>query len=304
MDKSPTLTIFTPSYNRAKFLKRLYDSLISQSDYDFEWLLVDDGSSDNTEEYMTSLIQRNTPFRIKYFRQQNGGKHRAINFGVSQSQAKWFFILDSDDWITPNAVSLIKKRILEIKENHDFCGIAGLRVTPDFKTIGTECQYDKLDSDFFEYRYKHRIVGDRAEVLRTEILREYRFPEFKGENFLGEAVVWNQIAEKYKLRYTSDKFYICEYQAGGLTDTFSKMMDKNPKGAMSNQLSIIKHRNCPILFWLLANYFYFKYRRIAQTNKIVIPRDLNPTIKMRITSILNPLIGTSLVLIKYLKKHH
>lgn len=290
MIESTLLTIFTPTYNRAHFLYRLYKSLERQIDFDFEWIVVDDGSSDNTPSLMKKLCSMGSPFPIKYIQTNNGGKHRAINKGVKKASGQWFLILDSDDWLSNDAVAIIKRRITTIKNDNRYCGITGLRVTPELKTIGTECKYETLDTTFFDYRFKFKIHGDRAEVIKTDIMREHPFPEFENEKFLGEAVVWNGISSKYLTRFTNDKFYICEYQPGGLTDTFNKKMDENPFGAMLNQLSIIKHKNCPLTFWLFANFKYWHYRKIAKKLMQRIPNNLNPTIKMRICALLNPMI--------------
>ena len=284
------LTVFTPTYNRAHTLRRLYNSLTCQSSFDFEWIVVDDGSTDDTEDLITELSKRNKKFPIIYCKQSNGGKHRAINRGVKMAHGDYFIILDSDDWFSDNAIEIIKKRVSEIQHDDKFCGIAGLRVTPELETIGTECSYEILDTTFFNYRFKLRVNGDRAEVIKTNIMREYPFPEFENENFLGEAVIWNNIASKYETRFTNDRFYICEYQPGGLTDTFEKRMETNPLGAMLNQLSIITHKDCPLAFWLFANLNYWRYRGIAKSSKLIIPGSLAPTKKMKACILLNPMI--------------
>lgn len=304
MRRTISITIFTPTYNRALLLKRLYASLLQQTDSDFEWLVVDDGSIDNTAELMKEIISKNNRFIIRYIRQENGGKHRAINQGVRLASGSWFLILDSDDWLADDAVAIIKGRTKEIENDRRFCGIAGLRVTPDRITVGTECDYTILDSDFFEYRYKYRIKGDRAEVVRTDIMKEYPFPEFDGERFLGEAIVWNSVSRKYITRFTDDKFYICEYQPGGLTDTFNKMMENNPLGAMLNQLSVTTHPKCKLSYWFLANLNYYHYRYIAKQKRAVIPKELQPTLLMDICSILNPLVNIAFKLYKTTRLLH
>lgn len=301
MTKSILLTIFTPTYNRAHFLNRLYESLERQTDFDFEWIVVDDGSSDNTPSLMKELCSMESAFPIKYFQINNGGKHRAINKGVKEASGKWFLILDSDDWLSNDAVALIKRRITTIENDDRFCGIAGLRVTPELKTIGNECYYETLDTTFFDYRFKLKIHGDRAEIIKTDIMREYPFPEFESEKFLGEAIIWNSMSSQYLTRFTNDKFYICEYQPGGLTDTFNKKMDENPFGAMLNQLSIINHKNCPLEFWLFANFKYWHYWKIAKRLKQSIPSNLNPTVTMKIFSLFNPIICNTVKLRKRIK---
>ncbi len=108
------LTIFTPTFNRKRLLGRLYKSLLNQTDTDFEWILVDDGSTDGTCEWIVSLPQ--TPYKFKYIRTSNCGKHIAINRGVAEASGKWFFIVDSDDYLIPEAVAKLKELIKQTKD--------------------------------------------------------------------------------------------------------------------------------------------------------------------------------------------
>ncbi len=277
----PLLTIFTPLYNRKSFLPKLYGSLKAQTYKNFEWIVVDDGSNDQPIEFFSSIS--NSPFPITFISQQNGGKHRAINQGVKLAKGEWFLILDSDDWLTKDAVEIINKRINDIQANLSFASICGLRVDPDYRVIGTPCNYKVLDTTFFDYRFRFKIKGDRAEIVRTSVMKEFLFHEFNDENFMGEAVLWNSISKKYMTRFTDDKFYICDYQIGGLTDTFEKRMMDNPYGSMLNQLSIINFPNCPYLYRLLSIHLYFKYYKLAtiKYKSKHLPLILSPSKKMK-----------------------
>lgn len=301
---SPFLTIFTPLYNRRKFLPRLLESLADQTDHDFEWIVIDDGSSDNPNEFFNSLDIENILFEIKFYSVKNGGKHRAVNMGARMAKGKWFLILDSDDWLKPEAVAIIKDRVQLIMDNDSFAGICALRVTPDDKDIGSSCDYTTLDSTFFDYRFKHRIKGDRAEVVRTSIMKEYPFPEFKQEKFLGESILWNQISKKYLTRFTSDRFYICDYQPEGLTDTFTRQMENNPLGAMVNEKYIATYQDCPLAFRMISVLFYFRYFHLAKNKYGLssIPRSLRPTLKMNIYRLFNPLTAIMLSMYRKLRK--
>lgn len=226
------LTIFTPTYNRGKLILRLYKSLLNQSCYDFEWLVVDDGSSDNTEQLFNSLLHENNPFEIVYKKKNNGGKCSAINIGVELARGDYFLIVDSDDYLTDNAVSLIIERFNSIEKNESFGAIAFLRCHPNMQCIGGDVNYQILDSDFLSYRRDLHYIGDRAEVIRTSVLRKYPFPVYENEKFLSESTIWNRIAKVYKCRYFNEKIYICEYQEGGLSDSSSRMFNNSPKGSM------------------------------------------------------------------------
>jgi glycosyltransferase involved in cell wall biosynthesis len=124
---SPNITIFTPTYNRRQLIERLYQSLLSQTQKNFEWLVIDDGSTDNTENYFTDLLAKQQPFPIRYIKQENGGKHRAINKGVQNANGELFFIVDSDDYLTENAIEKINQWVATLDNSHKWAGISGLK---------------------------------------------------------------------------------------------------------------------------------------------------------------------------------
>lgn len=215
------LTIFTPSYNRAYILTELFDSLIKQSCKDFEWIIVDDASTDNTSEVVKKFY--NDEFEIKYIKQEHGGKHRAINLGLKNAIGELFLIVDSDDALTHNAVETIKKWHSEHdKSKANICGFAGLRMYKDGSIIGGNPSFEcdtYVEATNLE-RNKFNLDGDKAEIYFTEILKKYPFPEFEGEMFLTEAIVWNKIAtDGYKLKWYNTPIYVCEYLEDGLTKT-------------------------------------------------------------------------------------
>lgn len=229
------LTIFTATYNRAYILPELYQSLMAQTNPDFEWIIVDDASQDNTEELVGSFEPVGKG--IRYYKQDHGGKHRAINLGLQKAAGDYFFIVDSDDVLTSDAVETILQWTSEIHSTDDhLAGVAGLRMSKDGSIWGGEPSIPKdsyIDAGNLE-RKQYGLDGDKAEVFKTEVLRKYPFPEFEGEYFLTEAVVWDSIAlGGYKLRWYNKPIYICEYLADGLTNTGAndrRGYVKNPKG--------------------------------------------------------------------------
>lgn len=211
------ITILTPAYNRAYTLQRAYESLCRQTSMDFEWVVVDDGSTDNTEELMLQWKAETTQFPIIYVKQENGGKHRAVNRGVALARGEYILILDSDDYLTDDAVETISKWTQEIAHLEGFAGVSGLK---DGANNGNMTA-DYVDAKNTERR-KYGLQGDKAEVYKTEIMRKYPFPEFPGEKFLRENAVWDAIAlDGYKLRWYNRVIYKCEYLADGLTQTIS-----------------------------------------------------------------------------------
>lgn len=225
------ITIFTPTYNRRQLIDNLYQSLLAQSNKSFEWLVVDDGSTDDTEEYFSKLLSKPQPFTIRYIKQENGGKHRAINRGVQSASGELFFIVDSDDTLLPNTIEKINQWVTTLDASHKWCGIAGLRGFNNNKVIGQQPSTDFVDAKNTERR-KYNLLGDKAEVYFTEVLKKYPFPEIPGENFISEEIVWNAIArDGYYLRWFNEIIYICSYLEGGLTKDNTKD-ERNPQGRL------------------------------------------------------------------------
>lgn len=223
------VTVFTPTYNRAKLLPKLYESLKEQTSFDFEWLIVDDGSRDGTDQVVDAFMKEGNHFPIRYYLQENHGKHVAINYGVQQAQGEMFFIVDSDDWLPRNAIERICSLAAEIKGCEGYAGVAGLKLYGNGNPVGSTFEGRSLDCTSLE-RAKNSISGDKAEVFYTELLKRYPFPVFDGENFLSEEIVWNRIAhDGYKFRWFNEGLYYCEYLEDGLSRTSNKEL-KNFNG--------------------------------------------------------------------------
>ncbi len=219
------ITIMTPTYNRAYILGNAYQSLQKQTSFDFEWIIIDDGSADNTEELVKGWIAEETRFSIIYEKQPNGGKHRAVNRGVALASYEYFLILDSDDTLTEDAVAKVHHWITQIDGLDGFAGVAGLRSFPNppqsksmaDAVIGGMPSQPYIDATNLE-RGKYGLLGDKVEVYKTDVLKRYPFPEFEGENFLSEMASWDRIArDGLKIRWYSDVIYLCEYIEDGLT---------------------------------------------------------------------------------------
>lgn len=221
------ITIFTPTYNRAHVLPNLYNSLVEQTCTDFEWLIVDDGSSDSTEE-LVSLWMDKQPFQIRYIQQENGGKHRAVNRGALEAKGELFFIVDSDDVLTRNAISIIREEYKKVKDCPEYCGVCGLKAYFTGEKVGGEDNYTELECNSLDFRYKYNIKGDVAEVFKTDVIRQFPFPEIPGEKFCPEAVVWQRIAQRYIFHYFYKKIYLCDYLQDGLTKKITKIRMQSP----------------------------------------------------------------------------
>ncbi|WP_273176734.1 glycosyltransferase family 2 protein [Hoylesella pleuritidis] len=225
------ITVFTPTYNRTSLLSRLFTSLQQQDFMDFEWVIVDDGSTDDTHDLIMKFVGENV-IPIKYVSRRNGGKHRAINDGVKYAQGELFFIVDSDDILPPDALERIAKVYGQIKDDKSFGGVAGIDAYPDGRIVGSGLPMQFVDCNSIDIRSKYHITGDLSEVFRTEVMREFPFPEIEGERFCPEVLVWNRIAQKYRLRYFNKVIYTAEYQVGGLTSKIVEIRMKSPIASM------------------------------------------------------------------------
>lgn len=251
------ITVFTPTYNRGYIIKHLYDSLVLQNYKDFEWLVMDDGSTDDTEELFKSFIAE-WKIKIHYSKVKNGGKHRAINKGLELARGNFFFIVDSDDYLPSNALERVSFFTKQIESEDAFAGVSGLRIYPDGRKVGGEAKYTILDTDSINIREKYKVKGDMAEVFKTEILKQYPFPEFEGEMFISEGIVWSRIAQKYKLRYFYEGIYICDYLEDGLTKSIRKHHRNSPKGTMLTYNQVMRQKRC-LKTKVIAAINYWRY---------------------------------------------
>ncbi|MDR0300038.1 MAG: glycosyltransferase family 2 protein [Streptococcaceae bacterium] len=226
------LTIFTPTFNRADTIGRLFESLKKQTCFDFEWLVIDDGSVDETERLFEKWCQEDLEFNIIYQKVENGGKHRAFNKGVKIAAGDCFFNVDSDDFLSNDAVEKILNWIKMIDDEEDFIGIAGLMSYENGKLVGTTFDSEKsyVDATMLELE-RFNITGDRPLIFKKSILEKYPFIEFEGENFMSEGDILQRIAmDGYKFRWFNEVIYLGEYLPDGLTNQGKSLYQKNPKG--------------------------------------------------------------------------
>lgn len=213
------LTVFTPTYNRAYSLPRLFESLQAQSDKRFEWLICDDGSSDDTDEVVQKFIDSSVGFDIVYLKQQHGGKHRAQNMAINSASGDFFITCDSNKYLAYNAVELILSMFNSILGLPDMCGVGGYRANFAGNVYGGPM---KLDGQYVDCtnseRHKYNLGGDKATAFYTDILRKYPFPEFDGEYFVSESSWLTPMArDGYKIRWFPQILVYGEYTDDGLT---------------------------------------------------------------------------------------
>jgi glycosyltransferase involved in cell wall biosynthesis len=203
----PTLTIFTPTYNRAHTLPRVFESLERQSSQDFCWLVVDDGSSDGTRE-LVQQWQSTAGFAVEYLFQPNSGKHNAHNAAVARARTELFAIVDSDDELLPHAVERITStwKNTSTDERAGLAGIWTLCADPQGNIVDGPFPQDVMDATLQELRYGRRMNKEMLPTFVTEVLREYPFPRTPPGAcpYIPESYVWMQITRRRKLRFLNE----------------------------------------------------------------------------------------------------
>lgn len=230
------ITVFTPTYNRAYIIENLYRSLQAQSFNDFEWLVIDDGSTDNTKELFEKWKKDDNLFVVRYYRFENAGKQREINRALKLAKGELFFTVDSDDTLKDNALELIDGWEEAMPKNVKYCGLAGNSEYTDKHFENPTFDRPYLDTTFFaripEMCKNNVHIGyDRPWVFYTEVHRKYFYPEFENEKFITEAVTWNRMAhDGYKIRCFNEIIYTYNHQDEGYTNSIMKILVSNPKG--------------------------------------------------------------------------
>lgn len=222
------ITVFTPTYNRAHLIERLFASLCRQKYRDFEWLVVDDGSSDDTEQLFERLTAE-AAFPLRYCKKENGGKHTAINLGLELALGELFFTVDSDDYLTDDALEKIARWESELPKDRRFCGFAGRLADTSGRLSGALPDGAYFDGTTLD-RYG-AADGERAMVFYTHVHKNYPYPVFSEERFLTEAVTWNRMArDGYCFRFYNEVVWIYEYRSDGLTGAGMSLYQRNPRG--------------------------------------------------------------------------
>lgn len=221
-----TLTIFTPTYNRAATLPRLYESLLAQEATDFEWLIVDDGSTDDTKELLSRFDGKGR-FPVRYVGKENGGKHTAYNLGLELAEGRYFFCVDSDDLLALGAVQSILEAAGRLDENRGIVAykqdLSGRRLSQEFPSELEYCCFHELSA-------VHHCRGEFSLVFPTALARKFPFPVFEGERFVTECVVYDRISPLCPMLLLPQVLTICEYQADGYSSDANAVMARNPGG--------------------------------------------------------------------------
>lgn len=251
------LSIVTPTYNRAYILPECYRSLTKQTCLDFEWIVVDDGSKDNTEELVQSFIAEGK-IDVKYIRQENGGKHVAHNTGAEYAQGEMFLCLDSDDQLTENSVEFAKE-FWTANRGDSFTGILAKRGSiSDRAAICGGWPKELKSATMFDLNNKYGFYGDTALFFKTEILKKEKFVRFEGERFIPETDLYCEIDRYGEMLLVDEVLYLTEYLPDGLTAKYHQLLQKNPLGTAHTyykQLCMASGMKMKLKYAMLVNIY-------------------------------------------------
>lgn len=223
------ISIFTPTYNRAKLLAVLKNSIDAQTDKDFEWIIVDDGSADNTKELVTAWMKQERSYTLKYIYQKNQGKHIAFNTALSQASSNWFICVDSDDHLTNDAVAIMNT---DAEKNPKEC--VGVVYPQNLIGSHTEKEWEKIDGcnvDIMDLKVEYDIP-ESAILMKKCMIDDLRFPQIRGEKFVPEGWLYQKLIKRGKFHVHNKAFYVAEYQPNGLTRNVWKLWAKNSTGVL------------------------------------------------------------------------
>lgn len=244
---NPYFTVFTPTYNRADRIHRVYESLKKQTFKDFEWLIIDDGSTDNTKEVIEQYIAEDL-MNIRYKWQENGHKKKAFNHGVKEAKGFLFIPADSDDTFDYDTLEVFKetyeKQNNNIKEK--LSGVVCLCKDEQGSIIGDKYPYEEWNTNGLEMRYKYHIGGEKWGCIKTKILKEFQFPDIDGH--VPENVIWTPIAKKYNAIFINKplRTYFTD-ESDSLTN--GNWSSKNSHGAFLLSKTTLEHE---------LKYFFYK----------------------------------------------
>lgn len=257
----PTLTILTPTYNRAQLLAECCESLKKQTCQDFQWLIVDDGSTDNTAEAVKEMLASQRDFAMDYVAKPNGGKHTALNFAHPYIQGEYVLILDSDDLLVPTAVEQVLKAWDEFGKDDSVGRVIFLKGFSQEEPI-CYVEHERIPVNTIKEPRISKSGRDCCDVFRTDLFTKYPFPVFPGERFIGEGAAFFAMEKESLGVYVNQVIYLCQYREDGLTKAGRKMRIRNPLGGRYNSM-VYMDKSLPMKTRLKKSVLYTCYSCFA-----------------------------------------
>ena len=262
-----TLTVFTPAYNRAYTLHKCYESLLKQTCKDFMWLIIDDGSTDNTKELVEGWIKENK-INIKYIYQENQGMHGAHNTAYENMDTELNVCIDSDDYMTEYAVEKIVNYWNKHKRE-DLAGIVALDIYENGQVIGTQLPEGVHESTYWDIYHKYGVKGDKKLIYRSDLTKKYPYPLFEGEKYVGLAYKYAKLDKEYKLLLLNEKVCVVEYMEDGSSLNMLKQYRKNPKGFAFIRIEDMKNPKADLKFKFKSCVHYVSSNLISNNKNFV-----------------------------------
>jgi glycosyltransferase involved in cell wall biosynthesis len=226
------ITVFTPLYNRRHTIHRVFESLMRQTYRGFEWLIIDDGSTDNARELIEEF-KRIADFNIRYYYKQNGGKHTAWNMALGLIETEYFVCLDSDDAMTDNALERMLFHWDAIADKSRYWSVVGLCVDSQTGEVIGDRYPEGINDSESPRKIASKVTGERFSCLRTEVMEKYPFPVPEGTSFIPESIVWNNVDKTYRQYYVNEPYRVY-YQNEPDSLTVAWYSDHIKEGYVSN----------------------------------------------------------------------
>jgi glycosyltransferase involved in cell wall biosynthesis len=255
-NKVSWLSVCVPTFNRADLLNYLYQSLVSQNVSDIELVIVNDGSTDETEELVKKWFDQKK-VNINYHFQNNEGRGSALRKAILNAEGEYSIIMDDDDYFVEGALETIKKALIECENynspNHNLAGICCLCLGENGDVLGEKFSDQNYVSNLFNMRFVDKIMGDKKEIVKTEILNEYIFPYFENEKRLVTSTLWNRISYDYDCLFLNHPVAVKRYIKGGMSDTLLELKAISPNYQIEDCIITI---NYPRQFNLSITFIY------------------------------------------------
>ena len=274
------ISILTPTYNRAKFLPNLYESLVENKKYniDFEWLIMDDGSTDNTKAVVDGFITENK-IDLKYYYQENQGKMSAINKLVEYVTGDYIIDCDSDDYFAKNAFDIIKANIDKLEQNKELYALLFLKCDETGEISGQTFKQENYKTTMFDLYFKDDVQGEKIILFKSQVRKQFKHKLEEGEKFVTEARMYHEMDKQYKVLCINEPIVIGAYQNDGYTKNINKVFVENPKGYFKYFEEILKMDTTNILFekrmYIIKHYILFSCLTHTKPNLKIIKGMLN-----------------------------
>ena len=264
------ITVFTPTFNRANLIERVFSSLQSQTIKNFEWLVIDDGSTDNTKLVLDEFKTK-ASFPIRYFAKNNAGKVAAINDALDLANGEWFIVFDSDDWCDSDALESISHEISLLHRSdfyNEYCAISVLKRYVSGEVVGDDYStIDKYGKTYID-RFNFRIRGDKWEIIRTSMHKNFKYNLALGERYMAPGYAWLMMGQKYNTVFINKAYSTIEYQKDGISRNNIIHRSGSPCNAMKYYHFASECSRGIFLKWKsIINYYRF-YFHSSRENKI------------------------------------